>query len=87
MALDDSGDTLREAMQRINIGSATTNGDPATPIPKLKEPRWRDGPRDDESVRHDAVTRISTDSRPSKDSDESEEIFMDPEDYFQVKEH
>ena len=86
IALDPSGDRLRAALESLDIGSQIPNGTfPAVSL-TLRETRTSDDDSQKKSSIHENETaRDSSDSETFETSKQSEEDFMDSEDYFQAE--
>ena len=85
IALDESGDRLRLAMESLDIGPQVPNGTlPGVTVVSRDSRSNGDNSRNKSSVNENKSARDSSDSRTFNTSEQSEE-FMDSEDYFQAE--
>ena len=86
IALDESGDRLRLAMESLDIGPQVPNGTlPGVTVVSRDSRSNGDNSRNKSSVNENKSARDSGDSRTFNTSEQSEEEFMDSEDYFQAE--
>ena len=86
IALDESGDRLRAALESLDMGPQIPNGTvPAETKPSADSRPNSDNSRNKSSIHENESARDSSDSRQFNTSEQSEEDFMDSEDYFRAE--